>query len=212
MGQVLHGCARTTEAVRRAIQHSQESLRALAKRYSVNPKTIAKWRKRCSVTDLPTGPKQAGSTVLSLEEEAIVVAFHRHTLLLLDDCLYALEVTIPALRRSSLHRCLEHHGISRLLEVEGNTPAKEKFHSHPIGFHLHIAELRSVEGKLYLFVAIDRTSKFAFVQLGSAPTWPPPPASLKLSSKRCRTASTPCSPIMISSSTTCRRTVTTRQP
>ena len=46
MGQVLHGSATTTEAVRRAIQHSQESLRSLAKRYGVNPKTIAKWRAR----------------------------------------------------------------------------------------------------------------------------------------------------------------------
>ena len=42
MGQVLHGSATTTEAVRRAIQGSQESLRALAKRYGINPKTVAK--------------------------------------------------------------------------------------------------------------------------------------------------------------------------
>ena len=46
MGQVLHGCATTTEAVRRAIQNSQESLRALAKRYGINQKTVAKWKKR----------------------------------------------------------------------------------------------------------------------------------------------------------------------
>ncbi|HTP73598.1 MAG TPA: IS481 family transposase, partial [Burkholderiaceae bacterium] len=32
MGQVLHGCATTTEAIRRAIQGSQESLRALSRR------------------------------------------------------------------------------------------------------------------------------------------------------------------------------------
>ena len=56
MGQILHGSATTTEAVRRAIQHSQESLRGLAKRYGVNPKTIAKWKARTSVSDLPTGP------------------------------------------------------------------------------------------------------------------------------------------------------------
>jgi len=42
MGQVLHGCARTTEAVRRAIQHSQTSLNALAAQYGINPKTVAK--------------------------------------------------------------------------------------------------------------------------------------------------------------------------
>ena len=46
MGQVLHGSATTTEAVRRAIQHSQASLRALAKRHGINPKTVAKWKKR----------------------------------------------------------------------------------------------------------------------------------------------------------------------
>jgi hypothetical protein len=88
MGQVLDGSATTTEAVRRAIQHSQESLRGLAKRYGVNPKTVAKWKVRTSVSDLPTGPKEPRSTVLSGEEEAVVIAFRRHTLLPLDDCLY----------------------------------------------------------------------------------------------------------------------------
>ena len=55
MGQVHHGSATTTAAIRRAIQHSQESLRALAKRYGVNQKTIAKWKRRTSVADVPTG-------------------------------------------------------------------------------------------------------------------------------------------------------------
>ena len=105
--EILHGSATTTEAVRRAIQHSQASLRALAKRYGINPKTVAKWKKRGSVADLPTGPKDAASTVLSIEEEAVIVAFRRHTLLPLDDCLYALQPTIPHLTRSSLHRCLQ---------------------------------------------------------------------------------------------------------
>src|SRR5271165_1922045 len=101
MGQVLNGSATTTEAVRRAIQHSQESLRALAKRYGVNAKTIARWKSRTSVSDLLTGPKAPRSTVLSVEEEAVVVAFRRHTLLPLDDCLHALQPTIPHLTRSS---------------------------------------------------------------------------------------------------------------
>ncbi|WP_416193570.1 integrase core domain-containing protein [Nitrobacter sp. TKz-YC01] len=120
MGQVLHGSATTTEAVCRAIQHSQESLRKLAKRYGINQKTVAKWKKRSSVADLPTGPKEPHSSVLSLEDEAIIVAFRKHTLLPLDDCLYALQPTIPHLTRSSLHRCLQRHGISRLPDVEGD--------------------------------------------------------------------------------------------
>jgi transposase InsO family protein len=166
MGQVLHGSARTTAAVRRAIQHSQESLRVLARRHGINPKTVAKWKKRTSVQDERTGPKEPRSTVLSTEEEAIIIAFRRHTLLPLDDCLYALQATIPHLTRSSLHRCLQRHGISRLPETEGEKPAKKRFKPYPIGyFHIDIAEVRTEQGKLYLFVAIDRTSKFAFAEL-----------------------------------------------
>ncbi|MER8772968.1 IS481 family transposase [Mesorhizobium sp. M0960] len=166
MGQVLHGSATTTEAVRRAIQHSQESLRGLAKRYGINQKTVAKWRERTSVADLPTGPREPRSTVLSPEEEAVIVAFRRYTLLPLDDCLYALQPTIPHLTRSSLHRCLQRHGISRLPDVEGDKPAKKKFKSYRIGyFHIDVAEVRTEQGRLHMFVAIDRTSKFAFVEL-----------------------------------------------
>ena len=120
MGQVLHGSATTTEAIRRAIQQSHESLRALSKRYGINQKTVAKWKKRTSVADLPTGPTQPCSTVLSVEDEAAIIAFRKHTLLPLDDCLYALQPSIPHLTRSSLHRCLQRHDISRLPDIKGD--------------------------------------------------------------------------------------------
>jgi hypothetical protein len=58
-----------------------------SKRYGINQKTVAKWRKRSSLADLPTGPTKPKSTVLSTEEEAIIVAFRRHTLLPVDHCL-----------------------------------------------------------------------------------------------------------------------------
>ena len=116
------------------------------------------------MSDRPTGSKEPKSTVLSIEDEAIVFAVRRHTLLPLDDCLYALHLT-----RSSLHRCLQRHGISRLPDVDGDKPAKRKFKAYVIGyFHVDLAEVRTAEGKLHLFVAIDRTSKFAFVQVMKA--------------------------------------------
>jgi transposase-like protein len=84
MGQILHGSAATTYAVRAAIQRSQASIAELSRRYGVNPKTVAKWRKRESVDDAPMGPKERRSSVLSKEEEALVVTFRRHTLLPLE--------------------------------------------------------------------------------------------------------------------------------
>jgi hypothetical protein len=99
----------------------------------VDPKTIAKWRRRTSVADLPTGPREAHSSTLSTQQEAIIVAFRRHTLLPLDDCLYALQATFSQLTRSALHRCLLRHGISRLPDVAGDKQPKAKFKACPIG-------------------------------------------------------------------------------
>ena len=112
------------------------------------------------------GPKEPRSTVLTPAEEAVIVAFRRHALPPLDDCLYSLQPSIPHLTRSSLHRCLERHGISRLPELEGDKLKRSKFAAYAIGYcHIDIAEVRTEEGKLYLFVAIDRTSKLAFTRL-----------------------------------------------
>jgi transposase-like protein len=129
MGQVLHGSATTTHAIRAAIQRSKAPLKELAARYGLNRKTVAKWRKRSFLHDAPMGPKAPCSTVLAAEEAAAAIAFRKHTLLPLDDRLYALQ-------------------------------AKKAFRRYPIGFfHIDIAEVRTEEGKLHLFVAVDRTSK-----------------------------------------------------
>lgn len=149
MGQARHGSATTTHAVRAAIQRSQASLSALCKELGINPKTVATWRKRATVEDMKTGLNEPRSTVLNEAEEAAVVAFRRHTLLPLDDCLYALQPSIPHLTRSALHRCLQRHGISRLPDIEGNKPKRQKFKRYPIGFfHIDIAEVQTAEGKL----------------------------------------------------------------
>ena len=122
MGQVRHGSATTTHAVRAAIQRSQASLAQLSRELGINPKTVAKWRKRPSVADLTTGPKKPTSTVPSVEEEAMVVAFLCHTLLPLGDCLYALQPTIPHPMRFALHRCLQIRTSTE--DAEGPEPLR----------------------------------------------------------------------------------------
>lgn len=172
MEQVLHGSARTTPAIRRALQTSSESNTKLAVRYGLNPKTVAKWRGRTSTQDAPMGPREPVSTVLTPVEEAAAVAFRQRTLLPLDDCLYALQDAIPALTRSSLHRLFKRHGISCLPVEEPPAGAEKKtFKAYPIGyFHVDFAEVRLAEGKFYLFVAIDRTSKLVFAELHAEAT------------------------------------------
>src|SRR3546814_6798336 len=100
--------------MRSALQASHETLRPLATRSGLIPKTVRKWRKRTTTADAPMGPRAPKSTVLTPAEEAIVVAFRQKTLLPLDDVLGCLRDAIPNLTRSALHRCLQRHGISRL--------------------------------------------------------------------------------------------------
>ncbi len=75
MGQILHGCARTTEAVRRAIQHSQESMRALSRRYGINPKTVAKWKKRESTAERRSPTLSRSETI---PEPALTASIDQH--------------------------------------------------------------------------------------------------------------------------------------
>lgn len=77
-----------------------------------------------------------------------------------------MQSTILQLTGSSLHRFLERRGISHLPKVEGDKPQRKNFDTYPIGFlYIDLAEMRTAQGKLYLFVAIDRTSKFVVVEL-----------------------------------------------
>ena len=115
-------------------REAQASTAPLSRGLGINPKTVAKWRGRATVADLKTGPKEPRSTVLSEAEEAMVVAFRRHALLPLDDCLDALQPSIPHPTRSALHRCLQRHGLSRLPDVDGDKPKRQRFKRDPIGF------------------------------------------------------------------------------
>src|SRR5688572_19423309 len=117
IGQVPHENARTAVAVPRAIQQSQESLRVLSWRYGIHPKTVAKWKKRTHDTDALMRPKQPHSTGMTPAEEALIVAFRRHTLLPLDDCAYALQAILPQIYA---------HEQDSLTEIELRTENQRK--------------------------------------------------------------------------------------
>ena len=164
MAQLLHGSATTTARLRTLFQTSTEPATVLARRHGVDPKTVRKWRRRASVEDQPMGPRQRHSSTLSELEEAAVVAFRVQTQLPLDDVYVALRGSIPALTRSTLHRCLQRQGVSRLPRAPKQR--RGAFKAYDIGyFHVDIAELRTAREKAYLYLAVDRTSKLAFARI-----------------------------------------------
>jgi hypothetical protein len=112
------------------------------------------------------GPRLRRSTVLTPLEEAVVVEFRRRTLLPLDDVLDRLREIIPRLSRSALHHCLKRHDMSRLPQDLERASKRGRFAETEIGYvHIDACELRTAEGKVHLFLAIDRVSKFTDVEL-----------------------------------------------
>jgi hypothetical protein len=151
--------------VRRTRPQRQESLKTLAERDDLNPQTVAKWKRRASVPDAPMGPQEPRSTGLTQAQDALGVACRRHTLLPLDDCRYALQASIPHLTRSTLQRCDQRHGLSRLPEVAGTQPVKRQLQTSPLGYiPMDLAEEHTAEGRLDLFGAIERASTLALAE------------------------------------------------
>ena len=168
MGSLYHANAKTTARIRKEIQDSKETIGQLADRLSLNPKTVAKWKKAGRVHDLKTGPTTPRSKSLTADEESIICEFRRQTQLPLDDVFVSLKDKIPALTRSNLHRTLKRHGLNRLDVQEESSPKrkKQKFAEYDIGYvHIDITEVRVEAGKYYLFVGICRVCKYVYVEL-----------------------------------------------
>src|SRR4051812_48838989 len=158
--------------VRAELQASHQATLALATRQGLNPKTVAKWRKRTVTAARPVGPSRPRGTVLSETEEATVVAFRRRSLLPLDDVLVCLRATVPKLARSARHRCLVRHGIFCLPQGEEEKASKRKPCAETmIGYvHLGVGELHLADGKLLMLLAIARAAKFTHLAVLDATT------------------------------------------
>ena len=176
MGSLQHANARTTPRVRKEIQDSKESIAALAARLSLNPKTVTKWRDADGVEDGKSGPIDAKCT-LTDAQQAIVCEARRTSRLSLDDLYIAFKGCMPLMSRSGLHRCLQRHGLSRLPKDDGvGSKAKKSFKDYQPGFmHIDISQVllpannpkHAIKrmNKYYLFVAIDRATKYVYVEV-----------------------------------------------
>ena len=207
MGQVRHGSATTTYAVRAAIQRSQASLAQLSGEFGINPKTVAKWRKRATVRgpeDRSEGAALDGPDRGGRGDDRRVPASHAAAAGRLPLRAAADDPAPDAVSPSPLPAAAWHLPLAG--RRRGQAEA-QKFKRYPIGFfHIDIAEVQTAEGKLYLFVGIDRTSKFAVTQLVEKANRNTASEFLQHCSRPCPIRSTRSSPTMASSSPSSRGT------
>jgi transposase InsO family protein len=167
----LHKNATTTPRVRALIQESRAPMTVLSRRFGVGVETIARWRHRDSGKDRAHTAHRP-QTTLTPGQEAIVVYLRKTLLLSLDDLLAATrECLCPEGSRSGLDRCLRRHGVGKL---RTRRPAPDKapattFRDYVPGFvHVdvkYLPQLADEDRRRYLFVAIDRATRWVYVAL-----------------------------------------------
>jgi transposase InsO family protein len=167
----LHKRARTTPAIRQEIASSTESARVLSVRYGITEATVYKWRHRTATCDLPHTAHNL-QTTLSKAQESIVVHLRTSLLLPLDDLTAVTkEFICEKATRSGIDRCLRRHGVGNLNALKPQTPKlpHKPFKSYEPGYlHMdvkYLPQMSDETSRSYLFVAIDRATRWVFVQI-----------------------------------------------
>ena len=171
MNIALHKRARTTPAVRAEIAASTDSAAILAQRYNVTVSTVNKWRSRTTFEDRSHTAHRL-QTTLSPAQISIVVHLRKALMLPLDDLLAVTrEFLCPAVSRSGLSRCLRRHGVGSLDAMRPpviRAPHKP-FKSYQPGYlHMdvkYLPQMADETKRRYLFVAIDRATRWVFVRI-----------------------------------------------
>lgn len=165
----LHKNATTTPRIRAEIQVSKEPMRVLAQRFGVSVCTIARWKKRASVHDASHTPHRL-QTTLTPAQESIVLVLRKSLGLSLDDLLAVVREFIhPTISRAALHRMLKRHGVSAREALSVDRPRTKPLKAYEPGFvHIdvkYLPQMADETTRRYLFVAIDRATRWVFVRV-----------------------------------------------
>jgi hypothetical protein len=140
----------------------------------VHRKTVAKWRARLGISDDAMGSRTRRSTVLSLDEEAIIIAYRQSSVLSIDDCLPRLQRLIPQLKRSTLHRCFKRRGgvkvsrdwLSKPTAAPGlGAPTCFRFSFTEVHLEIERTSFPSINYVSRVFLAIDEFTKYAICEI-----------------------------------------------
>jgi transposase InsO family protein len=162
----LHANAATTPKTRAYIQNSRSSVAVLARELGISETTVRRWRKRTSITDR-AHTAHTLSISLSGIEERLAVELRTTLQLSLDDIVEVMHRCVnPNLSRSAIHRCLVRHGVSKRAHAPKEKPGVFEA-DQPLGFiHLDLKYLPPLRRqRAYAFVAIDRATRYVYVEI-----------------------------------------------
>lgn len=168
----LHQNATTTLAVRQAIKESPLSAYALAKKYGISETTAQRWKKAETLEDKSSRPHKLNTT-LTPEQEELICFERKQFKKTVEEIYLTLEDKIPRLYPMKIYRCLKRYNLATLPSDFVMMERKiKKFRRYGIGY-LHIDLLYAPKinkERSYIYTAIDRVAKIAYVMLGKTKT------------------------------------------
>lgn len=164
----LHKNATTTLAVRKVIKESPLSAYTLAKKYGISQTTAQRWKKAKTLEDKSSRPYRLNTT-LTIQQEELICFERKQFKKTIEEIFFTLEGRVPNLYPMKIYRCLRRYGLgilpSEFIDAERKI---KKFRHYGIGY-LHIDLLYAPKinkERSYIYTAIDRVSKVAFVMIG----------------------------------------------
>ena len=161
----LHANAATTPKIRAYIQASDKSVAQLVAELGLSEKTVRRWKGRKDQADRSSRPHRL-ATDFTPEEEEIAVQLRTELDLSLDDALEVMRRCLrPTFSRSALHRCWKRRGVASRPRTPA--PRTEPFEPTAFGYvHVDLKHLPRLQRRpAYVFVAIERTTRFVHVEV-----------------------------------------------
>jgi transposase InsO family protein len=175
MAQVKqHKNATTTPAVRRWIQDNRHlSTASIMREKGLSRNTVVRWKGRTDTCDASSKPHSQTSSFEDWQE-ALIVEIRTTFLLPFDSLLAVVQKFIrPECKKGALERLLKRNKVNSLRDLmpqeEGQDKPVKSFKDYAPGFlHVDVKYLPQMEDETdrkYLFVAIDRSSRWVFMEI-----------------------------------------------
>ncbi len=171
MSQKYHANAKTNIHTRKEIQESTEKAPVLAERFNISESTVYNWKKRPDLEDRSSAPHKTPA-MLSELEQWVICEIRLTTLFSIDQILEIVKDFIPKATYFNIYRCLKKHNLNNVRTLRNEKPPKKhagEFEEYEPGFiHIdlkYMPKLSSEPKRKYLYVAIDRATRYVYFAL-----------------------------------------------
>ncbi len=176
-----HANATTTLKIRKYIFNSPKTVKELSAELSLNVATVRKWKKRASHLDHSHTRHNLHQSMTPLQER-VIFELYEYVSLSINDITHIMNLCLGTfLSSNAVGRCIKRCRAVKgrqnpnIITCEKTGRKYKKFDHTKIGYiHIDLKQLTNLQGRIsYIFVAIERNSRYVWVELFPIKKWQP---------------------------------------